>query len=106
MPSLNIPDTKFVLPTAQRRPISINGGMAMPGNQFLYEQINIHFVEKFCFFSYNSGWSDIYGLHYDSAEDKAGMDSSADRINKIIEAEIEKKDIKPSQIVVAGSILS
>eukprot|EP01036_Dinobryon_divergens_P024480 gene24480-32931_t len=78
MPSLNIADTKFVLPTAQRRPISINGGMAMPG------------------------WSDIYGLHYDSAEDKAGMDSSADRINKIIAAEVEKKEIKPSQIVVAG----
>ena len=49
------------------------------------------------------GWSDIYGLHYDSAEDKAGMDSSADRINKIIAAEVEKKDIKPSQIVVAGT---
>ena len=41
-------------------------------------------------------------MHYDSAEDKAGMDSSADRINKIIAAEVEKKEIKPSQIVVAG----
>jgi hypothetical protein len=41
-------------------------------------------------------------LLYDSAEDKAGMDSSADRINKIIAAEVEKKEIKPSQIVVAG----
>lgn len=46
MPSLNIPDTKFVLPTAQRRPISINGGMAMPGNHFLYFPTNFHFIEQ------------------------------------------------------------
>jgi hypothetical protein len=31
MPSLGIHDTKFVLPTATNRPISINGGMPMPG---------------------------------------------------------------------------
>lgn len=32
MPSLGIPDTKFILPTATTRPISLNFGMAMPGN--------------------------------------------------------------------------
>ena len=31
MPSLGIEQTKFVLPTATNRPISINGGMPMPG---------------------------------------------------------------------------
>jgi predicted esterase len=33
MPSLGITDTKFILPTAKNRPISINGGMPMPGEE-------------------------------------------------------------------------
>lgn len=31
MPQLGLTDTKFILPTAPNRPISINGGSPMPG---------------------------------------------------------------------------
>ena len=31
MPELRLADTKFILPTAETRPISLNGGMPMPG---------------------------------------------------------------------------
>lgn len=56
MPSLDIKDTKFILPTADSRPIAINRGMAMPG------------------------WSNIFGLDSASPEDKEGFDSSTNRM--------------------------
>lgn len=34
MPDLGIPNTKFILPTASARPISLNGGHKMPGNLY------------------------------------------------------------------------
>jgi predicted esterase len=77
MPQLGIDNTKFVLPTAPTRPISLNGGYPMPG------------------------WSDIYGLDETSAEDQAGFDLSADRVNKMIQAEVDG-GINPSHIIVAG----
>ena len=58
-------DTKFILPTAPNRPISLNGGMSMPG------------------------WSDIMGLDADSAEDAAGFNESAERIKALIQKEVE-----------------
>ena len=54
MPGLGLAQTKFVLPTATARPISINGGMPMPG------------------------WFDIYGLDADSPEDEEGCVPSLD----------------------------
>lgn len=33
MPSLKLENTKIVLPTANSRPISLNGGMPMPGTK-------------------------------------------------------------------------
>jgi len=78
MPALDIPDTKFILPTASSIPISVNNGIAMPG------------------------WSDIYKLHHDSDEDKKGMTKSFERIKNLINAEIDKNQISPSRIVVAG----
>jgi hypothetical protein len=41
MPSLHLTDTKFILPTAKARPISLNGGMSMPGTASMnyYEQL-------------------------------------------------------------------
>jgi len=78
MPELGIPNTKFILPTASSRPISINGGHRMPG------------------------WSDIHGLDSEAPEDSAGFAESADRINKIINQEITDHQIDPKRIVVAG----
>jgi hypothetical protein len=56
MPSLGLKDTKIVLPTADTIPISLNGGMPMPG------------------------WSDIYGLSDTDKEDEAGFNASAARV--------------------------
>lgn len=80
MPRLGLENTKFILPTAPVRPISLNGGMEMPG------------------------WSDIFGLDAASPEDKPGFDVSAERINKIIQAEIDQ-GIPAKKIIVAGKLL-
>jgi len=77
MPQLEIENAKFILPTAPERPISINGGYAMPG------------------------WSDIFGLDMEAAEDKKGFDESAARVNSLIQAEIDK-GVAPSKILVGG----
>lgn len=77
MPSLGLEKTKFILPTAPVRPISLNGGMSMPG------------------------WSDIYGLDDRAAEDRSGFDLSVERINKMIQAELDQ-GIDPKRIVVGG----
>lgn len=72
-----VPKTKFILPTAHRRPISLNRGMAMPG------------------------WSDIYGLSEDDREDKAGFEESRERVEKIVASELAKGIIS-SKMILAG----
>ena len=37
MPSLGLSNTKFILPTADSRPISLNHGMPMPGSSDIYD---------------------------------------------------------------------
>lgn len=66
MPQLGLADTKFILPTAPERPISLNGGWAM------------------------NGWSDILGLDDTIEEDRVGFDESAKMVNKLIQKEMEK----------------
>lgn len=78
MPMLNLKETKFILPTANQRPISLNGGYVMPG------------------------WCDVHGLDEGSKEDEAGLQESADRIQKIIDSETQKNGIKTDKIVVGG----
>ena len=77
MPELQLKNTKFILPTAKTRPISINGGYSMPG------------------------WSDIYGLDMESEEDRNGFNESGQRIEKLIDAEIQK-GINSNKIVIGG----
>lgn len=77
MPSLGLTETKFILPTADNKPISINGGMPMPA------------------------WSDIYGLDDKTREDRVGFDQSKSRIDRIVQAEIDK-GIEPKRVVIAG----
>eukprot|EP01038_Epipyxis_sp_PR26KG_P006433 gene6433-8851_t len=72
-----IPETKFILPTAQTIPITINGGATMPG------------------------WSDIYGLDSNAPEDKSGFDATSNRINNIIQQELDA-GIPASRIVIGG----
>lgn len=77
MPNLGLEDTKFVLPTAQTLPITLNGGFKM------------------------TGWSDIIGLDLNSPEDKAGFDASAQRIDSIIKHEIAN-GISTNNIAIGG----
>jgi predicted esterase len=41
MPNLGLSNTKFVLPTAPNRPISLNGGSPMPGTYFKVQRENM-----------------------------------------------------------------
>ena len=77
MSEFTIPKTKYILPTAPSRPISLNRGMGMPG------------------------WSDIFGLDESTEEDKSGFEESRARIDKIIESELGN-GIPSRRIVVAG----
>eukprot|EP01035_Chromulina_nebulosa_P018200 gene18200-23862_t len=77
IPELNLEKTKYILPTAPIRPISLNGGMSMPG------------------------WSDIYGLDETSKEDLAGFNESAERVQTIVNQEITN-GISPSNIFIGG----
>ena len=69
--------TRLVLPTAPIRPVTLNMGMRM------------------------TAWSDIRGLTVDASEDKEGLMASKTRIDKIIQADIER-GISPSRILVGG----
>lgn len=77
MPMVHVPNTKYVLPTAKTRPISLNGGYPMPG------------------------WSDIYGLGSDDEEDREGFQESYERVMKLVNIELQK-GISASRIVLAG----
>ena len=71
-------DTKYVLPTAPTRPITLNGGMPMPG------------------------WSDVYGLHSSDKEDLNGFEQSKTRILSLIKEEIDTHKIPISRIAIGG----
>lgn len=77
MPEFGLSKTKYILPSASSIPISINGGYEMPG------------------------WSDIFGLDMEAKEDRVGFDESKKRIEKLIDAEIEK-GIEPRKIILGG----
>ena len=77
MPMLEIGDTKFVLPTAPERPITLNGGYQMPG------------------------WSDIYSLGDKSEEDRSGFEESAKRVTELIQAELDQ-GVESEKIIVGG----
>jgi phospholipase/carboxylesterase len=72
-----LPATRFVLPQAPTRPVTINGGWAMPS------------------------WYDILAMSPARAIDKAQMEASAQTVIDLIE---EQRDsgIDPARIVLAG----
>jgi phospholipase/carboxylesterase len=47
------------------------------------------------------GWTDIFGLSVSDKEDRDGFDESAQRINSIVQQEIDK-GMDPKRIVLAG----
>lgn len=78
MEYLGVAKTKFILPTAPERPISLNRGMPMPG------------------------WSDIFGLHSDDPEDVEGFSGSVKRIETLVQKEIIENNIPSSRIIIGG----
>ena len=77
VPSLPNQHTRFIFPHAPERPITINGGMVMPG------------------------WYDIYGLDSTSEQDAQGIRESELLVCQYIASEIEQ-GIDSQQIILAG----
>lgn len=74
---LNLPATRFILPHAPVRPITINNGYSMPS------------------------WYDLYGLEAGSLQDEPGIRETQSRIVALIENEVTR-GIAPQRIVLAG----
>ena len=79
VPQFNNPkyNFKFIFPHAPMQPVTINGGMTM------------------------RAWYDITAMDINRQVDEAGIHASAERINTLIEAQIEA-GFQPDQIVLAG----
>lgn len=74
---LNMPATRFVLPHAPQRPVTINNGYSMPA------------------------WYDLFGLDASSRQDEEGIAQSRAQIEQLIEQEMARGT--PSErIVLAG----
>ena len=78
MPMLGSHDTKYILPTAPARPISLNGGMTMPG------------------------WSDVFGLHESDREDAEGFEQSKKRLLALIQQEVDTHKTPIEKIAIGG----
>jgi len=72
-----LPSTRFVLPQAPTRPVTINGGWSMPS------------------------WYDILAMSPARAIDKAQMEASAQCVIELVEAQRDG-GIDPARIVLAG----
>jgi phospholipase/carboxylesterase len=72
-----LPSTRFVLPQAPTRPVTINGGWSMPS------------------------WYDILAMSPARAIDQAQLEQSAQQVIELIEAE-RASGIEPARIVLAG----
>ncbi len=73
----SLPSTRFVLPQAPTRPVTINGGWSMPS------------------------WYDILAMSPARAIDHAQLEESAQQVIALIEAELTD-GIEPGRIVLAG----
>ena len=77
--SLNLENTKIILPAAPRIPVTVNMKIKMPA------------------------WFDIYGTEIDSPEDDDGIRNASLNLSKLIEAELENnKHISPNNIILSG----
>lgn len=71
------PFIKYLFPTAKERPVTLNYGMKMPS------------------------WFDIKSLNFNDAEDKAGLQESAEVLMNLVDEEI-KSGIPSEKIVIGG----
>ncbi|MAZ77288.1 MAG: carboxylesterase [Legionellaceae bacterium] len=81
IPQLKLPDemgVKFVFPHVPERPVTLNMGMNMPA------------------------WYDIFGLHRDAQQDKAGVLQAVSLVNQLIEHEHQSTGVPYEKIILAG----
>lgn len=76
-PLPGLPNCKYILPTAATTPVTLNGGMPMPS------------------------WFDLFGLDDTAPDDEAGIKRAAERVLRIVEAEVSN-GIPVERIVVGG----
>ena len=76
----SLPHVKWILPCAPENPVSVNGGMKM------------------------TSWMDILEIPIavSSPDNGKDIESSIGIVNKIVDAELAKGDIKPERIVIGG----
>lgn len=72
-----LPATRFVLPQAPTRPVTINGGWAMPS------------------------WYDILAMRPERAINEAQLEESAEQVMALVQAQIDG-GIEPRRIILAG----
>lgn len=77
MLSRKLPMTKFILPHAPKRPVTLNRGYSMPA------------------------WYDIFELHEEAKQDKEGIIQSVNDILELV-AEEERRGIPRDKIVIGG----
>ena len=68
---------RFIFPQAPNRPITINGGMSMPG------------------------WYDIKGMSIDDKQDAVGMAESQSLLNELVDQQVEQ-GVPSENIIIAG----
>ncbi|KAK4535968.1 hypothetical protein CDCA_CDCA06G1993 [Cyanidium caldarium] len=78
MPELRLPSTRFILPTAETRSVTLNFGIEMPA------------------------WSDIFSLDERVREDEQGILESVARVSRIVEGEITQKGLAPERVFLGG----
>ena len=78
MAKLGLEDTKFILPLAPQRSVAIYNN------------------------SLTTAWANVFGMDSKAAEDKQGIDESAARIAKLIQAEVAS-GIPPNRIVIVST---
>lgn len=75
--ALNLPNVRFILPHAQSRPVTINGGYVMPA------------------------WYDIAHTDLSREQDEAGLANARDIVAKLIQLEVARR-ISSERIILAG----
>lgn len=91
--------TKYILPTAPTRPITMVRSCSVFCIPHVIKRISLCVTQ-------NGGipmpaWADIYGLHKEAPEDQEGYASSIQRIIQLIKNEI-KQGVPPQKILLGG----
>ena len=78
-PSIRNKNVKYLFPTAENQPVSLNGGFKMPS------------------------WFDLYGLSPNTKEDEAGIEKASVKIIELIDKELaENPHLSEKDVILGG----